>query len=373
MKKLFLFVLISNCCLSQVDLYRENPDLILRETNRGNSYFFNREYFEFAPLNKRQELQIKKVTITHLGKKGKKYISEMEFNSRGLLTASKNPGRKSEFQARFQDDSLQVYSLTKRKNHTTEMKREFLNGKKIREEKIKDGKLDYIMEIAYTDFGKISESNMTIRKKRAKMIYEYNDKNALIKNSYFKNGKLKKSWNYECKPEGALEASNKTEIVSSKCEYREESNDGSYIIYERTLYRGIPHLEERKFTKDSVLYESNSYIHDSIPIRSWSKSGEWHLDISYRKGKINYQTKYRYNSKGQLLEYQSFHKNALAFSSKHTYDANGNCILTESIRPKEEKPYYVRRSVFNADGTMQSEEAYYKDKLSYKRFYEYTF
>lgn len=372
MKKLFLFMLLSGSCFSQNILYRENADLILNETNRSN-YYFNHDFYEFAPRKIRQELQIKKVSTTYVGKNGKKYVSETEFNSKGLITSSKNPANKFEFQARFQDDSLQVYSFNKRKNRTTEMKREFNNGKKIREEKIKNGKLDYVLEIAYTDFGKVSESNMSIKKKRFKMIYEYNEKHTLIKNSYFKTDKLKKSWNYECKPEGALEASNKTEIVSSKCEYREESSDGSFTIYGRTLYQGIPYLTESKFTKDSVVYESNNYVRDSILTKSWTKSGEWEHEITYRKGKINYQTKFRHNDKGQMLEYQSFHKNALTATIKHSYDANGNCILKENFKPKDEKPYFVHRSIFNDNGTMQSEEVYHKGKLSYKKFYEYTF
>ncbi|MCE3294999.1 MAG: hypothetical protein K0R65_713 [Crocinitomicaceae bacterium] len=376
MKKLFVFLFISGSCYSQNLIYRQNADQILREIHSGHFgyYFMNPDFeFEFAPNKKRKELHIKKATRTFIGKKGKKTVTEMEFNSKGYLLSSKNPANKYEFQARFQDDSLQVYSLSKRKKSSTEIKREFSKGNKIKEEKLKNGKRDYLLEIAYTNSGKISQSTVLRKNDRYKMLYEYNSDDKLKKNTYFKNDKLRKSWNYECKAEGALEASNKTELISSRCEYKEESSDGSYILYERTLNEGTPYLSEKKFTKDSVMYEWNNYVNDSILKRSWHKSGEWENEVTYRKGKIRYQTKFRSNSKGQILEYQHFSKNAMIFPYKNTYDSNGNCVLQERFKPKEQEPTYLKKRVFNANGTMQSEEVFNKGKLSYRQFYEYTF
>ncbi|MGV3630892.1 MAG: hypothetical protein ACO1O6_06790 [Bacteroidota bacterium] len=376
MKKLFVFLLLSGSCYSQNPSYRQNPDQILNEVNRSNRlyYFLDGEReFEFAPRKKRIALHITKVTRTFVSKKGKKNVSELEFNPKGRLIHSKNQTGKFEYKASFLSDTLEVYSSSTSRKQTTEMKREFTNGLKTQEEKIKNGKRDYRLEISYNTSGKISESRVLRKNKRYKMCYEYNTEGKLAKNTYFKNDKLIKSWNYECKPEGALEASNKNEMISSKCEYRQESSDGSYIVYERTLMHGKPYLHEKKFTRDSVLYETNDYVRDSIRTKSWYKNGDWDNTVYYRKGNIRYQTKYKRNAKGQLLEYQYFRKNGLSSSFKNTYDADGNCILQERFTPRQEKPTYILKLTFNANGTMQSEEVYNKGKLAYQQFYAYTY
>ncbi len=381
MKNIILFLVISCNCFAQQNIdFNSDPNLIWRNIHRRYNYisynYFNSNYdfyYDYAPFDVRKKANIKGVKQTYINKKGKKGVTEMEFNRKGFLISSKNPSRKYEFKADYLHDSLQVYSLSKSKKSKTEYKREFVNGKKTSEIKTDDGKQDYLMLIDYNASGKVNESKVKQGKNEYKMLYEYGNTGKVTKNTYLKNNKIKKIWNYECKPEGALEASNKTEIISSKCEYREENSDGSYIVFERILREGKPYLTESKFTRDSIAYEINTYEKDSILTQSWTRNGLVETRTYFKKGKVQYQYRYTYNDKKQMLLNEHFKKGKKTYVYKNTYDEKGNRVLEENLSPEDLSVRSSHRREFNENGTLKSEIVHYRGKLWYQFSFEYTF
>jgi antitoxin component YwqK of YwqJK toxin-antitoxin module len=200
----------------------------------------------------------------------------------------------------------------------------------------------------YTDFKKIATSRMKKGRKVFEVNHTYNADKKLVKTVYTVNGKLQKEWIYECKPEGELVTSKDTE-VASVCSYREESADGSYAVYTRTLRNGIPYLNKQVFSKDSVLTLVQSFYKDSI--LSWERKIEPQTEttIHYRKsGKFYSKQVLQLNAEGNVIARTNYYKNA-------------------------NKPLSRRLYILNPDGTIQTEQIFHKQKLHATATFEFLF
>lgn len=185
-------------------------------------------------------------------------------------------------------------------------------------------------------------------RKHYEIQYTYGEDGKMTRSVYLVNGKVKKEWIYECKPEGEIVAS-KTEAVSSFCTYREESADGSFVKFTRSLQEGKPYLTKQTFSKDSILIQSQRFINETTLIWESKKEGNTETVTAYKdSGKLRY-------------------KQITVFNEK------GNVISREYFEGKKQK--YQSKSVFelNADGTTKSATSYRKGKLSSGTSYEYSF
>lgn len=377
MKKLIFPLLLLSFGVTAQYYDTDNPYVLLKRVDYAKYYdteFMNDPYlFGFYNLRKQKQLNIKEVKFTETSSKGKTNTIQMKFNSAGRLISSHNPSLKYELKAEYIDDTLQSYQMQKKKNTITELKTSYISGKKAQEEKLKNGKRKYFLNIEYNEGGKITRAKVQKKKKEYTMKYFYDKSGQLTKNEYFIGDKLKKKWNYECKPEGELIVADKNELISSKCEYREESNDGSFVLYIRTLNNGKPYLKEEKFTSDSVKYEVNYFKNDTMLIHHWEKDNDWFITTYYNKNKLTHEYRHKYNKDKQLLQYRYFLKNKLTSVLKNTYDSDGNCVLSERFNPKYKKPVSRYLREYNPNGTLREEKRFYKGKMSYTKTFEYVY
>lgn len=314
-----------------------------------NSLIHNYNYFDEAVTTSklRKKLQIKSIKTNAVYKKGKKnYSTELTYNKMGKNTSYITKYWSQEKQ--YENDTLESYVVTTSKKNKTEVKSAYQDGYLSSRSIIKNGKIGSTYSLAYNANKKVTETKLSKKKKTYEIKNSYNDENKLVKTVYLINSKIKKEWIYECKPEGQLVAS-KTEELSSYCTYKEESADGSYTTFTRTLRDGKPYLNKQIFNKDSVLVTSKTFLNDTILVWEKTKIDNVETFINYKKsGKFTYK---------QII----------------TYDADGNVLCREYINRKKGPSSSKRVFELNSNGTTNKETVYSKGKLQRTINYEYTY
>ena len=320
----------------------------MRQFYELNSLIHKYDYFDeaFISTHLRKKLEVKSIkTITH-PKNKKTSTAEYTYNKMGKNTSFTN--KRFSFEKQYIADTLEAYVRTKSRGKIFEAKSTYSDHLLTTREIYKNGKLTSRYKIDYNPNQKVIQSSLVRKSKKFEIQNLYNDENKLIKTIYLINGKIKKQWIYECKPEGEVVAS-KSEALSSFCNYKEESADGSYTTFTRTLKEGKPYLNKQVFNKDSILVSSKTFLNDTILIWERSKVANVETTISYKKsGKINYK---------QIVN----------------FDNLGNVTSREFLNRNKSTSYSKREFKFNTNGTVSSETVYHKGKFQKSIDYEYTF
>jgi hypothetical protein len=341
MRKILLFVLLSPIVAE--------AQRSMQQFYQLNSLIHNYSYFDesFSTDKIRKKLQIKSIKTNSTYKNAKNNVStELTYNKMGKNTSFTT--KKWSEEKHYENDTLESYVVTTSKKQKTEVKSTYLDGSLNSRSVFKNGKLMSNFTFAYNQHKKVTDTKLTEKKKTYEIKNKYGNENKLVKTVYLINNKIKKEWIYECKPEGELVAS-KTEALSSFCTYKEESADGSYATYTRTLQEGKPYLNKQIYNKDSVLVSSKTFLNDTILI--WENT------------KINnVETSLRYKKSGKLIYKQIIIRNE-----------NGNVISREFINRKKGPSYSKRLFELNANGTTKEETVYSKGKLQKTVHYEYSF
>src|SRR5574343_209584 len=186
----------------------------------------------------------------------------------------------------------------------------------------------------------------TINKKEVKVVERsYNDKNKLtfvqqttngklVYQEFLINGKVKKTWTYECKEEG-VRTDDKKSALESMCRYEEQSNDGSYILFFRQIKEGKEVLVKNYFSKDSIMYLSETFENDSIITHKTTFSKNEIHNIHYAKhNKVIYETIQKFNDQKQTLENAYLPKGKLRSKTILNYNENGTISLYSNSNRK---------------------------------------
>ena len=342
MKKTLLFLIFLPLFLNAQRSMYQYYHLNMLQHNPGFSFYEE----PFAPSGLRKQLQIQSVKSTSIRKNGKTYQTEMTFNKMGKMLHFSD-GKRTTYK-KYESDTLETYFLSSVKNKTRETKSTYSNGKIVSSEYYKNSKLTSKAELRYNEKKQAVNSKMTKGKKTYEIQNTFDEENKLTKTVFLVNGKLKKQWIYECKPEGQIVAS-RTEALSSFCTYREESADGSYTTFTRTLKEGKPYLNKQTFSKDSVLILSQTFLKDSILTWEVRKEGNTEMSAAFKKsGKFWYK---------QVT----------------TFNASGNVIAREFFDRARKHPTSKRTFELNPDGTTKTEQSFYKGKLWRTITYVYSF
>jgi hypothetical protein len=228
----------------------------------GESYFETNTIFNARIKNK-----IKTEEITTINRKGKSSIRIIQYNRLGRLIYSKSEN--IEMNNTYLNDTLPIQTIWKGKNRTYETN------------KIYDEKYNLLSEIQKKNdkitskclFTYNSNNTITNRfhlfgnklKHSSEMRYFYNQENKINKTQFFRDGKLKTEWNYDCNSQGEI----KKDVDSKNiCKWTEELENGNYTTYTRTNFENKSYLTKNQFTKDSILFKVENFINDSTLIYS---------------------------------------------------------------------------------------------------------
>lgn len=329
-------ILITINAFGQINL----PTGLYFDQFQGESFFETNTIFYSRIKNK-----IKTEEITNTNRKGKSSNRSIKYNAFGRLTYSKSEN--VEINNTYLNDTLPIQTIWKGKNRTYETN------------KIYDEKYNLLSEIektndkitskclyTYNSNNKITNRLHLFGKKlkySSEMKYFYNQENKLNKTQFYRNGKLKTEWNYDCNSQGEI----KKDVDSKNvCKWTEELENGNYTTYTRTNFKNESYLTKNQFNKDSVLFKVENFINDSTLIYSEELNKDSKIVRRYsKKGKIKGEKISIYLDE-KLLFKSRF--SLFLFSKKYTIDefyydnqknkvkeirrVNGNIISTTDIK-----------------------------------------
>lgn len=342
MKKLLLAVALFPLALNAQRAMWEYYSLSMLVTGTENNFCDEKS----APLSLRKQLKVKSIQSTYTRKNGKQSVSKTEYNAQGRITRLSS--RRTEASYTYEHDTLQTGTVSSYRGKTFTSASAYENGRLVSRENHNNGKLTAKIAASYNAQGNILRSQMKQGRRNYEIQYTYGEDGKMTRNVYLVNGKVKKEWIYECKPEGEVVAS-KTEAVSSFCTYREESADGSFVKFTRSLQEGKPYLTKQTFSKDSVLIQSQRFLNETTLIWESKNEGNTETVISYKdSGKLRYTQITVFNDKGSVISREYFEGKKKKHHSKSVFE-------------------------LNADGTTKSATSYRKGKQRSSTIYEYSF
>ena len=180
----------------------------------GPSSWFNDDYSEsiegLQTAKDRKELGVKQVNLTRTYK-GKESTTSIEYNGQGRLIHSKNDN--FERTSTYLNDSLEINRVIVDHGKTSVLKRTYNEqGKMLLEENWEEGKLKTKIENTYNG-NQISNAKLFYKGDHYEMKYEFNEDQTLTRSDFYKNNKLKQSWNYSCRPEGEALMADRKSVV----------------------------------------------------------------------------------------------------------------------------------------------------------------
>ncbi len=126
--------------------------------------------------------------------------------------------------------------------------------------------------------------------------YTFYDDGSRKETNYYKKGKLKYTWNFDCKSEGEIVQKHKD--TAQICSWIETDSEGRVIKWMQTTN------EDNKIRKTKSIFENET---DKNPVAFYSYNFKGILVYSWEKSKEKYKYS-RYNKKGELESvYESFY------------------------------------------------------------------
>lgn len=285
-------------------------------------------------VQKREEIKLKQTNFTYKNKKNKvEGEGYFVYNEKGRIAEVKN--KKSNKYLVYENDSLLTnYVEVSKKSES--LNYSYQKGHFTGFQKYKNGKLISELIITYNEKGKIT-SRLTKKGKNLKKSSEqktfYYPDGKIQKSQTFINGKLKREYVYECKPEGEIVNVKKVDNTSV-CTWKDERNDGSYINYTRYTEEKETYLWKGTFDKDSNLIMSERFLDDTVKVYSFEKTKNSETTSNYnKKGVLTYYTKSVFNDAHLLIERENrYGKKSKLYKSVNEYDEKNMLVKTTNYQ-----------------------------------------
>lgn len=335
MKKNLFFTI--TCVFCTTCFFAQTPYVYL--SDNIELHFYKLEYGisleDEKVVAKRAETKLKQTNFTSRNKKnkieGEGYVT---YNEKGRLAEIKND--KTSRHLVYENDSLLInYIEIDKKPENANYS--YQNGRFTGYQKYKNGRLSSELIVTYNTDGKVTsrltKKGKNLKKSNEQKTFYYPD-GKIQRSQTFINGKLKREYVYECKPEGEIVDVKKIDNTSV-CTWKDERNDGSYINYARYTEEKETYLWKGTFDKDSNLIASERLLNDTIKIYSFEKKGNEEISNNYnKKGKLTYSSVSIFNDSHILVERQTrYGRKMKMHKSINQYDEKG--MLTKTINSRE--------------------------------------
>jgi hypothetical protein len=173
------------------------------------------------------------------------------------------------------------------------------NGRDVYYESYRKGKLMNKVLTSYNDDGRVTERTIYYKQKTTpatKYTYNYYEDGSQKETRFYKKGKLKYTWHYDCEPKGTLEKAAKdtttvcikkeVDSLGRKITWRQETDPKNKVITTRSIY-----LNEKEVNPQEVL---KTYLNGDTLVY-WFRSGNEFVYKQYYKGKISWAQHTTYN------------------------------------------------------------------------------
>lgn len=341
MKTLLTIGMIAFYSILSAQLFNfSNVQYTMNRTFYSNGNPENEFYYSPLNANKSDILareHVKSLKCSVLDKKGKEnYSYELTFNTKGKILSRQTEKEKTSYE--YLNDTLIKRMETIRKNEVVIVERNYNAENKLTfVQQQKNGKISYQELYTYNGEGFIERSQIIDfkKKKTYEMHYQYFERNKLKYQEFLVNGKVKKTWTYECKEEG-VRSDDKKAALESMCRYEEQSNDGSYRVFFRQIRDGKDVLVKNHFTKDSIMYLSETFENDSVLVNKtmFEKNQTHHINYNKHQ-KVRYETIQKFNDQKQTLENSYLPKGKLRSKTTLNYNDNGTISIYSNSNGKK--------------------------------------
>lgn len=334
MKLFFVAMCISTVATSQTAGQMRYYEYNFKNKNFSQLYFFDRT------LNAEilSEKNVSGLEITSELKKKNSHVTAYTFNPEGNVLSSKTKYGKSNF-TYIQDSVLTEIKVQSKNKDRKTLYEHDSNFEIISETVFVNDKLKSKRTFEFDHGEVVKQTYLSGRNlnKTAVLEKKYNQEGKMIQTVFYKNGKIKNQWDYSCKPEGSDLLASKSNDLSNYCQYKEESADGSYKKYTRTIEKGKPYLFIAEYDKDSTFIRQDKFMNDSILVNSTVVTGNSTMTSYYKNNKFNYGYKTELND-DKLITKQEFYSGKTpkcTSANIYTYDANGLIVSDEYFRKEK--------------------------------------
>lgn len=213
---------------------------------------------------------------------------------------------------------------------------------------------------------------------RSKWEYNYYKNNEKKTTKYYKNTKLKHTWNYTCDKEGKeVKAKDETNV----CELKQYNNDSTYVVItRRTGKKGKVSKHRSTYDKKDRLILSESFnTKEQITSKyayAYNDNDKQTAYYTYYRGKRSEKVKWgresKFNDKSELVESRRIWRNKLKTISTYKYE-NGKKVESVSKKP-DGSLKFKKEYLYNDKGLLTATLYYNEDGLlKYKSIIEFQY
>ncbi|MFH0865249.1 MAG: hypothetical protein V1904_03590 [Bacteroidota bacterium] len=302
---------------------------------KNSWWYFDMTYTSKTEKEKIADAKISGYAKTFKNKKKEHVESQVTYDNKGncisLIYYKKNGKTRSQYLYTYSPEN-KILSKTYSKEQGKEMEKFIFNfdtlGNRKDEAYYKKEQIK-AKTISKYDSTKIIESyyykNGSADYNRKWLYTYYPDKSKKSSVIYNAKGKIIHTWNYECKPEGELQAKHKD--TTDVCKKVETDSSGNKTVTERKFdEKGKAIRIVYVYDKEEVLIQYATYNSKDMCTYSFKCiPGSLNLQevIYYRKGKENYKYHYMYDSSHNLISTMGYHKGEQVNHSEYQYNAQG--------------------------------------------------
>lgn len=180
---------------------------------------------------------------------------------------------------------------------------------------------------------------------KRKWVYTYYpDKSKKLSVIYNANGKVKHTWNYECKPEGELQSKHKD--TTDVCKKEDTDSLGNRILTVRRFNsKGKMYKVVRVFNKENKLIQYTEYNDKDLLNYSYkydANSQNMLEVIYYSNGREKYKYQNIYDSNNNFIKTVKYNKGKLAFTSEYEYNSM-DLMTTYTYHYKDSKKKVIHK------------------------------
>lgn len=259
----------------------------------------------------------RKSISTKNGKPVKNSERMMRFNASGKQILESRPGKKLEFHFQYFADTLYAGYTRIKDGDTLNMVTNSYNEKSLLvrtdyQRKSRNQPGSYCV-FTYNGMGKKTSSECFNKKGKSESRneFDYWENGSRKESRYYRKGKLKYVYTYECDPKGEAQKP-KTEQINY-CTKKTMNNDGSFIEIVETK-------EKNKVRKIVYTYAADSSL---VKYESYNM-----------KGKLNYFSQYTYYEGGKKLKSYTYFTGKGSFKLGFDYEYNEKGLYTKAIQYK---------------------------------------
>jgi hypothetical protein len=329
----FIFSFFTSCLLAQNTEYNYYyTDNYLSQYER----LYDTSFFNSIKRNKISEIQSKYSSEKY------KSSETITFDSlaRPLLN-KRSQGKHNYSKQYFYDEkhSNKFSKIFEYDKHQKELKVKSYkydeNGRDIYYESHRKGKLMNKVLTGYNDEGKVTERLIYYKQNATpatKYTYDYYEDGSQKETRFYKKGKLKYTWHYDCEPKGALEKAQKdtttvcikkeVDSLGRKITWRQETDPKNKVITTRSIY-----LDEKEINPIEIL---KTYLNGDT-LMYWLNTEDEFIYKQFYKGRITWTQHTKYNSFGEtehLISY-NYKKGKLKYKTTGSYYYNEKQLATK--------------------------------------------